>query len=103
MRCAVACLPAPTSASTSTGTSLCASSRITASTGRMLALTPSTNASAAGSDDAPLRPPVPTLGNNLPIFTFSAECSFCPDTRIPALQEHGDCHCEDFALHEQRF
>src|SRR5580693_9204351 len=43
MRCAVACLPAPRSASSNTGTSLCASSRMTASTGRMLALAPSTN------------------------------------------------------------
>src|SRR5215831_4755713 len=43
MRRAVACLPAPGSARSRTGTSLWASSRITASTGRMLALVPATN------------------------------------------------------------
>src|SRR5579859_985588 len=46
MRRAVACLPAPGSANSRTGTSLCDNSRITASTGRMLALMPSTNVPA---------------------------------------------------------
>src|SRR5204863_478764 len=47
IRRAVACLPAPGSASSRTGTSLCESSLITASTGRMLALTLSTKAIAS--------------------------------------------------------
>src|SRR6266567_2081896 len=101
MRCAVACLPAPTSASTSTGTSLCASSLITASTGRMLALTPSTNASIPGSDDDPLPPPFPALGNNLPIFTFSIECSSCARHQNSSdCPQHGDCHRSDVVPQE---
>jgi len=91
MRCDVACLPAPRSASTRTGTSLCASSRITASTGRMLALTPSTNASPAGSAGAPSPPPFALLGNKFPIFTFSGWRLRLPErVRIPtALRARG--------------
>src|SRR5579864_1454294 len=72
MRRAVACFPAPSSASTSTGTSLFASSRITASTGLMLGLAPSTNAIPAPSIDA--RAPLlrPALGNALPILPSPA-------------------------------
>ncbi len=56
---AVACFPAPFSARSSTGTSLCANSRITAPTARMLGLSPSTNAPVAGRDDRTPPPPQP--------------------------------------------
>src|SRR5450631_99426 len=105
MRCAVACLPAPASASTRTGTSLCASSRITASTGRILALTPSTNASPAGctADPSPL---FAILGNNLPIFylfQMNGKLSQSPIVLLPPL--HEDCHAPDcaFPQHETSF
>src|ERR1700688_704821 len=49
MLLAVACLPAPCSANNSTGTSLWATSRITASRLRMLGLAPSTKSSPRGS------------------------------------------------------
>ena len=67
MRRAVACLPAPGSANSSTGTSLCDSSRITASTGRMLALAPSTNAPAMATV-ASCAFPLSVSGNGFPIL-----------------------------------
>src|SRR5215472_13504321 len=70
MRCAVACFPAPRSASSKTVTSLCASSRITASTGRILGLTLSRS-------DCPetwfrwLRAPSMAFGSDLPILDLA--------------------------------
>src|ERR1039457_5769614 len=80
MRRAVACLPAPASASRRTGTSLCESSRMTASTGCMLALTPSTKDRASSAGRFSQRPS-PALGNCLPTFALLLfELIFAPDS-----------------------
>src|SRR5258708_28433439 len=100
MRCAVACFPAPISANTRTGTSLWASSRITASTGRILALTPSTNARIAGSVDEPSLQPFPPLGNKFPIFAFLLKSVLFPGVvgnfLNLTLTEHERCHRRQF-------
>ncbi len=69
MRCAIACFPAPSSPRSSTGTSLSASSRMTASTARILGLIPSTKTNRDGS----MKAVAPSLlltdsGKSLPMF-----------------------------------
>ena len=69
MRCAIACFPAPSSPRSSTGTSLSASSRMTASTARILGLIPSTKTNRDGSMEAVASPLLLIdSGKSLPMF-----------------------------------
>src|SRR5882724_5133877 len=82
--------PAPSSARSNTGTSPSASSRITASTARILGLVPSRNSAELWI----------LAGNSIfaakfgSILTYAdvGRSPFMPDTPLHFLQKHGCCH-----------